>query len=125
MPQKKKAQDDSDSDTSDVSLNSEDGTKKQPAKKAKTEKKPSKTDSKAKSSSSSGNSDESVFQLGGNKQVTVREFRGKLYVDIREFYMDKNSAEMKPGKKGVALSVDMWRKLCDLKDEIDEAIKNS
>ncbi|KAF6203477.1 hypothetical protein GE061_001808 [Apolygus lucorum] len=118
MPPKKKAQNDSDSDTSDVSLNSDDGGKKQPAKKAK-------TDSKSKSSSSTGDSDEKVFELGGNKRVTVREFRGKLYVDIREFYCDKNSGDMKPGKKGVSLPVNLWRKLCDVREEIDEAIKNS
>lgn len=29
----------------------------------------------------------------------VREFKGKLYVDIREMYYDKDG-DMKPGKKG-------------------------
>ena len=29
----------------------------------------------------------------------VRKFKGKVYVDIREFYTDKNGDEQ-PGKKG-------------------------
>jgi hypothetical protein len=37
--------------------------------------------------------------LGGKKQITVRYFKGKWFVDIREMYLDKDG-EMKPSKKG-------------------------
>ena len=35
----------------------------------------------------------------------VREFKGKTYVDIREYYTDKNM-DMMPGKKGISLNVE-------------------
>ena len=38
-------------------------------------------------------------QISGKRQVSVREFKGKIYVDIREFYED-SSGDMKPGRKG-------------------------
>ena len=43
--------------------------------------------------------------------MKVREFKGKTYVDIREFYVDKNTMETKPGKKGISLSCEQYQKL--------------
>jgi len=34
----------------------------------------------------------------------VREFKGKTYIDIREYYTDKKTMDMMPGKKGVSLN---------------------
>ncbi|OBA22692.1 PC4-domain-containing protein [Metschnikowia bicuspidata var. bicuspidata NRRL YB-4993] len=65
---------------------------------------------------------ESVFELDAKKQVTVRKFNGINLVDIREFYIDKNTQEKKPGKKGISLTAALWRKLLDQKDEIDKAL---
>lgn len=71
-----------------------------------------------------------TIQLKGNKRATVRQFKGKTLVDIREvscirghrmqkygarrllrvlilqFYSDKSTGEMLPGKKGISLSVE-------------------
>lgn len=58
----------------------EDKAEKRPAKKAKTD-------------------DETIWDLGNNRQVNVRNFKGKYYVDIREMYYDKDG-DLKPGKKG-------------------------
>lgn len=63
---------------------------------------------------------EPTWVLQGKKLVKIREFKGKVYVDIREFY-EKNG-ELLPGKKGISLTPDMWRKLLSLGDEINEAI---
>ena len=41
---------------------------------------------------------DSYWELDRFKRVTVREFKGSIFVDIREFY-DKNG-ELLPGKKG-------------------------
>ena len=66
--------------------------------------------------------DEIAVKLDNKKRVTVRKFKGKLLVDIREFYED--NGEMKPGKKGIALSKENWNKLKDYMQVIDEAIEN-
>ncbi|XP_077298562.1 single stranded-binding protein c31A [Arctopsyche grandis] len=76
---------------------------------------------KAKASSGARTEDkEPTWVLQKNKLVKVREFKGKTYVDIREFY-EKNG-ELLPGKKGISLPVDLWRKLLTLTDEINDAI---
>jgi Transcriptional Coactivator p15 (PC4) len=67
----------------------------------------------AKASSSGGPSDdgEPSWHLGRERYVKVREFKGKTYVDIREYYVDKNTMETKPGKKGISLSCEQYQKL--------------
>ncbi|GAX75650.1 hypothetical protein CEUSTIGMA_g3094.t1 [Chlamydomonas eustigma] len=49
-----------------------------------------------------------VFDLDPFKRVTVKTYKGVVQVDLREFYMDKESGELKPGPKGIALSLDQW-----------------
>nr|CAB3266686.1 activated RNA polymerase II transcriptional coactivator p15-like [Phallusia mammillata] len=68
---------------------------------------------------SSGGSDEKI-SLGKMKFVSVREFKGKILIDIREFY--ENNGEMKPGKKGISLQAEQWQKLKQSIDDIDEKI---
>ena len=62
------------------------------------------------------------FLLDNKKRVTVHKFKGQLKVDIREFYDD--NGEMKPGKRGISLSLDNWTKLKKFINEIDESIDN-
>ena len=40
-------------------------------------------------------------------EITIKtmEFKGKKYVDVRKYYRDKNSNEMAPTKKGIAIPV--------------------
>lgn len=45
------------------------------------------------------------------KKASVSEFRGKKYVNIREYYLDKASGEEKPGSKGIALNKEQWEEL--------------
>ncbi len=52
-----------------------------------------------------------MFELGGKRKVTVGSFKGKVLVNIREYYEDKNTGEEKPGSKGIALSKDQWKSL--------------
>ncbi|XP_046404108.1 activated RNA polymerase II transcriptional coactivator p15 [Ischnura elegans] len=61
------------------------------------------------------------WHLEKMKYAKVRTFQGKVYVDIREYY--QSDGKMKPGKKGISLSVDQWRRIKELMPEIDEAIK--
>lgn len=47
-------------------------------------------------------------KLGKMKFVDVREFKSMTLVDIREYYEDKISGELKPGKKGISLQAAQW-----------------
>lgn len=70
---------------------------------------------------SSNDDDETKFEIGKMRYATVCEFRGKKMVNIREFYQN-DDGDLKPGKKGIALSVDQWNKLKENMDAIDEAL---
>ena len=63
------------------------------------------------------------FELSKNRRVTVRSFKGKVYVDIREFY--QKDGDWLPGKKGIALSPEQWNELLEKKDDISNAIKET
>merc|ERR1712098_347458 len=76
-----------------------------PQKKKKPEKKPA-----AKSSGSGGGGDqENMFQLSKMRFASVSEFRGKVMVGIREYY--EADGEMKPGRKGISLNLEQWKRL--------------
>ena len=62
------------------------------------------------------------FILDDKKRITVHKFKGKIKVDIREFYDDQG--EMKPGKRGISLSLENWQKLKGFIDDIEESIDN-
>lgn len=66
--------------------------------------------------------DEIAFLLDDKKRLTIRKFKGKLLIDIREFY--EADGEKKPGKKGIALSLQNWQKLNERLDAINTAIEN-
>ena len=96
--------------------------KKRDEEKEKNKKDDSKDNSEEEESDIIKTKDEIAIKLDDKKRITVRKFKGKLLVDIREFYNDKG--EMKPGKKGIALSKENWNKLKDYINVIDEAIEN-
>nr|ALS04292.1 activated RNA polymerase II transcriptional coactivator p15 [Acartia pacifica] len=62
------------------------------------------------------------WHLGRNKHVVVRSFKGQTYIDIREYYVDKNTMDTKPGKKGISLNCEQYQKLKTILDEIDHAL---
>uniref|UniRef100_A0A8B9BGF4 Activated RNA polymerase II transcriptional coactivator p15 n=2 Tax=Anser TaxID=8842 RepID=A0A8B9BGF4_9AVES len=66
--------------------------------------------------------EEGMFQIGKMRYVRVSCFKGKVLVDIREFYVDKEG-DMKPGRKGIALSAEEWNQLKKIIPDIDAAVK--
>ncbi|NXI98102.1 TCP4 polymerase, partial [Psophia crepitans] len=88
-------------------------------KRPKTETKPSRA---AEEPLEHGSEEEGMFQIGKMRYVRVSCFKGKVLVDIREFYADKEGS-MKPGRKGIALSAEQWNQLKEIIPEIDAAVK--
>ncbi|XP_078455906.1 activated RNA polymerase II transcriptional coactivator p15 isoform X2 [Lampetra fluviatilis] len=120
MPKSREFVESSDSDSdSDVQTkrSKKEKVSSKPAKKARTEASTSKPAARAQESESDNN----MFQLSKMRYVSVREFKGKVLVDVREYY-DKDG-DMKPTKKGISLAVDQWARLKELMPDIDAAVK--
>lgn len=66
---------------------------------------------------------DAIFELGKNKRVTVRHFRNINLIDIREYYADAASGEMKPGKKGISLTEELYDELLKHRQNIDDALR--
>jgi hypothetical protein len=54
-----------------------------------------------------------LLQIKSNdtRRITVSEFKGNTLISIREYYKDKESGVMRPGKKGIALTMEQWNAL--------------
>ncbi|NXN30529.1 TCP4 polymerase, partial [Nycticryphes semicollaris] len=83
-------------------------------KRLKAEAKPSKVTEKP---PGQGSEEEGVFQIGKMCYIRVSCFKGKVLVDIREFYTDKEG-NAKPGRKGRT-----WNQLKEIIPEVDAALK--
>ncbi|XVF58827.1 hypothetical protein PTKIN_Ptkin07bG0097500 [Pterospermum kingtungense] len=82
---------------------------------------PPKKASKPSAAVGSDDSDDIVIcDISKNRRVSVRNWNGKIWVDIREFYI--KDGKPLPGKKGISLSVDQWNVLRDHVAEIDKAL---
>ncbi|XP_078694525.1 activated RNA polymerase II transcriptional coactivator p15-like isoform X1 [Branchiostoma floridae x Branchiostoma belcheri] len=108
MPKHKSKAYVSDSDDSDISDD------EKAAKKRKLEKKKKQAEREEDEGSD-------MIQLSNKRYVSVREFKGKCLIDIREYY--DAGGELKPGKKGIALSKDQWQKLKAAMEDIDEKVQ--
>ncbi|XP_015523599.1 activated RNA polymerase II transcriptional coactivator p15 [Neodiprion pinetum] len=109
-------------ESSDDSSDSEPKSEKKVSKKSKRENSDVEA-SQSKKPKKEKKEEDNAWDLGNNRQVTVREFKGKLLIDIREMYYDKEG-ELKPGKKGISLNTAQWRKFVDAVADVDEAVKS-
>ncbi|KAI0455906.1 transcriptional Coactivator p15-domain-containing protein [Xylaria acuta] len=51
----------------------------------------------------------SFWPLGTTRRITIQNFKGKTYVNIREYY--ENNGELRPGKKGIMLPLEQYNAL--------------
>ncbi|KAI0442403.1 transcriptional Coactivator p15-domain-containing protein [Xylaria telfairii] len=72
-----------------------------PSKKAKTKTTTTSEDGPGKDSE--GNP---FWPLGTTRRITIQNFKGKNYVNIREYY--EHNGELKPGKKGIMLPLEQY-----------------
>eukprot|EP00127_Corallochytrium_limacisporum_P007276 Clim_evm17s246 gene=Clim_evmTU17s246 len=63
-----------------------------------------------------------VFELTAKRRVQVKSFRGRVMVDIREYYLT-DDGDMRPGKKGLSLPLDQWRTMQSIMPDIEDAIE--
>ncbi|CAF0705118.1 unnamed protein product [Brachionus calyciflorus] len=116
---------------SDVDSSNEENEK--PKKRARTETKKTEKSTKAKPSKKEIDEDEGtsdsndkpesdgLYMLAKNRFISVSEFKGKAYVNIRE-YFEKDGKSL-PGKKGISLSVEQWENLKKNIEKIDADLK--
>ncbi|XP_052423792.1 SUB1 regulator of transcription a [Carassius gibelio] len=109
---------DSDSEVDTKAKRKRQATPEKPSKKQKSGE-TSKVSSGSKSSSSKN---DNMFQIGKMRYVSVRDFKGKVLIDIREYWIDQEG-EMKPGRKGISLNPEQWNQLKEQISEIDEAVR--
>jgi hypothetical protein len=64
-----------------------------------------------------------ISKSGNNeRRVTVSRFKGKARVDIREYYTNEDGAVL-PGRKGISLDADQWKKIMSFQELIGEALE--
>ncbi|KKY23039.1 putative rna polymerase ii transcriptional [Phaeomoniella chlamydospora] len=63
------------------------------------------------------------WELPSKRRVTITKFHGKTLVNIREYY--EKDGKMLPGKKGVAMTMEVYAALIDLLPEIETALKEN
>lgn len=65
-----------------------------------------------------------AFERGAGQQLQVRlvTFRGREYLDLRNFYLDEND-EWKPTKKGIAIPLELYDDLMAALNEVGEILK--
>lgn len=63
-----------------------------------------------------------AIERGPGQQIHVRltTFRGREYLDLRNFYLDEND-EWRPTKKGIAVPVELYDELMAALKEAGEA----
>jgi len=66
---------------------------------------------------------EKVFELGDEVRATITNFQNKQGVDLRKFYVDKGSGEVKPTPKGIRFSAEEWQAACSAAVDIDTALE--
>lgn len=65
----------------------------------------------------------SPFHISPNRQVQVRNFEGTLLIDIRHYYREGLSGAVKPGSKGIAMTLPQYIRLKAALAAVDAKIR--
>ncbi|KAI1706429.1 transcriptional coactivator p15 (PC4) domain-containing protein [Ditylenchus destructor] len=68
-------------------------------------------------------SGEELIEIGKNKYVSVTEFKGTPYVNIREYY--EKDGKLLPSKKGISLNRAQYTDFKKVISEIDEMLNSA
>lgn len=58
-------------------------------------------------------------------RLSIREYGGHTFADLRTYYRDDDSGEMCPSRKGVTVSPDTWPLFRCALDQLDEQLQRS
>ncbi|KAI4258359.1 MAG: hypothetical protein L6R42_005147 [Xanthoria sp. 1 TBL-2021] len=75
-----------------------------------------------KPTNSNNGDDEEFWEITSNRRVNISEFKGQRMVNIREYYEDKSSGAMLPGKKGITLPLAQYSTFVTLLPGIEAAL---
>lgn len=56
------------------------------------------------------------------RSIGVRDFKGKVLVNIREYWMNLKG-EIKPERKGISLNPEQWSQLKEWISDVDDAVR--
>jgi len=87
--------------------------------KPKQSKKEKKSEKKENGNTVTNDRGEVLHELGKMKYANVSNFKGRMMINIREYYTDEGG-EMKPGRKGICLMADQWKKLKEIIPDLDK-----
>ncbi|KAL2260110.1 hypothetical protein VTK26DRAFT_6001 [Humicola hyalothermophila] len=79
---------------------------------------------KAKGGPSKGTDAEgnTYWEVGNNRRVSSSQFRGATLINIREYYTAPDG-ELRPGKKGISLSLEQYKALLKVIPELNEELR--
>lgn len=63
-------------------------------------------------------------QIGDNRFITLSSFKGRTYVNIREYYRT-DDGELRPGRKGIALKPSEWKRLLAEAETINQQLADN
>jgi hypothetical protein len=76
---------------------------------------------KATKSNASNGGEGKMYMLAKQRFMNVSEFKGKPYINIREYY--ESNGKTLPGKKGISLSIEQWENLKKHIADVDADLK--
>ena len=62
------------------------------------------------------------FKIGGERYAYIKRFKGRPYVNIREYYWNMNKTRLLAGKKGLNLTTEEWMMLAGQSADITKAL---
>lgn len=107
---------------SKASVTSSDSEENKKAVKKSAPKKKANQEAQGKNKDGGDEEPDGMISLGNNRSIAVRLFKGMINVDIREYY--NSNGELKPGKKGIALTVEQWNILKKRVDDVNKKIED-
>ncbi|KAK4038284.1 transcriptional Coactivator p15-domain-containing protein [Parachaetomium inaequale] len=63
------------------------------------------------------------WEIGNNRRIGSSQFKGATLVNIREYYTAPDG-ELRPGKKGISLSLDQYKALLKVIPELNEQLRS-